>query len=248
MKIKYYEYGKGTEYGEDHRLTDNWNPDKDYGNEYVNVYFNIDTPSYDFRTSFETNEDAKKWHNEVSNVIYSCQIEEGTAMEMDRDKCKSGCLYPHPQQISGTIKKNDVKKVAEAIDHMALSSIRWVDIRQTVYDIPDSQYLEYLYSKQDDIRKLIFKFASTNRTAKYCRKIDVLRRVADHVRLQRLFENDGKNYGSGMTIEYVENIADTMVQEGLLIITVKDNCTYIRSLNKTEQKKYRKTIYLPSDR
>ena len=242
MSIKYHEYGNGPEYGEDHRLADNWNPDKDYGDEYVNVYFNIDTPSYDFRTSFATNEDTQEWHNEVSNVLHACQIEEGIAMEMDRDKSKSGYLYPHPQQISGTIKKNDVKKVAEAIDHMTLSSIRWVDIRQTVYDIPDSQYLEYLDSKHDDIRKLIFKFASTNRTAKYCRSIDVVRRVAEHVRLQRLFENDGKNYGTGMTIEYVQNIADMMVQAGYLLLVEKDNCTYIRSLNKTEQKKYKKTI------
>ena len=34
MNIKYHEYGKGNEYGADHTLTDNWNPDKDYKNEY----------------------------------------------------------------------------------------------------------------------------------------------------------------------------------------------------------------------
>ena len=47
MSIKYHQYGLGYEYGEDHALTNNWNPDEDYGNEYSNVYFNIDTPAYD---------------------------------------------------------------------------------------------------------------------------------------------------------------------------------------------------------
>lgn len=47
MSIKYHQYGLGYEYGEDHALTNNWNPDEDYGNEYSNVYFNIDTPTYD---------------------------------------------------------------------------------------------------------------------------------------------------------------------------------------------------------
>ena len=36
MSIKYHQYGLGNEYGADHMLTDNWNPDMDYGNEYVN--------------------------------------------------------------------------------------------------------------------------------------------------------------------------------------------------------------------
>lgn len=37
--IKYHQNGVGYEYGADHTLTDNWNPDADYGNEYVSVYF-----------------------------------------------------------------------------------------------------------------------------------------------------------------------------------------------------------------
>lgn len=46
MGIKYHQYGCGNDYGDDHYLTDNWNPDYDYGSQYVEVYFNINTPSY----------------------------------------------------------------------------------------------------------------------------------------------------------------------------------------------------------
>ena len=41
MGIKYHQYGCGNDYGDDHYLTDNWNPDYDYGSQYVEVYFNI---------------------------------------------------------------------------------------------------------------------------------------------------------------------------------------------------------------
>ena len=37
MGIKYHQYGCGNDYGYDHYLTDNWNPDDDYGSQYVEV-------------------------------------------------------------------------------------------------------------------------------------------------------------------------------------------------------------------
>lgn len=43
MCIKYHQHGLGSEYGEDHSLTNNWDPTKDYGNEYSNVYFRMET-------------------------------------------------------------------------------------------------------------------------------------------------------------------------------------------------------------
>lgn len=38
MNIKYHQWGTGDEYGANFELTDNWNPNADYGKEYVNVY------------------------------------------------------------------------------------------------------------------------------------------------------------------------------------------------------------------
>ena len=56
------------------------------------------------------------------------------------------------------------------------------------------------------------------------------------VRLNRLGLNDGKNYGSGQTIEYILSVADEMIAEGYLKYFERDGVKYIRSLNKTEQK------------
>lgn len=240
MSIKYHEYGLGYEYGEDHTLTNNWNPDLDYGNEYVNVYFNIDTPTYDYNCSFETVEDGDKWHIEASNLIKSFGIMEGCGFDCEKEK--RAYLHAHPQQISGTILKNDVKKVAEAISKMELSSIRWVDIRETVYIISDEDYEKYLDTRKEDIRKHLFEKAATTRANKYCYAFDVARHIAGIVRLRRLGMNDGQNYGSGQTINYILKVVNEMIEEGYLKSFEKEGSKYIRSLNKTEQKKLKLSI------
>ena len=236
MSIKYHQYGIGNEYGEDHTLTNNWNPNVDYGNEYVRVYFNIDTPTYDCRNCW-TIEEREAWNKETSDLISSFGILEDSGYKVENGKEKCAYLYAHPQQISGVILKNDVKRIAEAISDMKLSSIRWVDLYETVYVISDNEYQEYLDGRKDEIRKALFEKSATTRANKYCAAFDVARNIAGMVRLNRLGLNDGKNYGSGQTIEYILSVADEMIAEGYLKYFEEDGFKYIRSLNKTEQKK-----------
>ena len=237
MSILYHDNMNGVQYGEDHMLTDNWNPDMDYGNEYVRVYFRIDTPSYHYERGFSSTEDRDSWDTEASNLISSFGIMEDSGYKVDNGKEKCAYLYAHPQNISGVILKNDVKRIAEAISNMKLSSIRWVDLYETVYVISDSEYNEYLNRKKDIIRKALFEKSATTRANKYCAAFDVARNIAVMVRLNRLGLNDGKNYGSGQTIEYILSVADEMIAEGYLKYFEEDGFKYIRSLNKTEQKK-----------
>ena len=132
--------------------------------------------------------------------------------------------------------KNDVKRIAESINNMKLSSIRWVDLHETVYVISDNEYNKYLDGRKDIIRKALFEKSATTRANKYCAAFDVARNIAGRVRLNRLGLNDGKNYGSGQTIEYILSVADEMIAEGYLKYFERDGIKYIRSLNKTEQK------------
>lgn len=236
MNIKYHQYGIGNEYGADHTLTNNWNPDLDYGNEYVSVYFNIDTPSYECGCSFKTSEDRDKWNEEASNLIKSFGIMEDSGYHVECNKEKCAYLHAHPQQISGVILKNDVKRVAEAISNMKLSSIRWVNLYETIYVISDSEYEDYLNGRKEEIRKALFEKSATTRTTKYYAAFDVARNIAGTVKLNRLGHNDGKNYGSGQTIDYILKVAEEMIDEGYLKFFEENGCKYIRSLNKTEQR------------
>lgn len=117
MGIKYHQYGCGNDYGDDHYLTDNWNPD---------------------------DETRDEWYAAASKVIASFDILEDSGYNVENSAEKRAYLYPHPQQISGVILKNDVRKVAEAIECMSLSSIRWVDLYDTVYVLSDEAYEGYV--------------------------------------------------------------------------------------------------------
>jgi hypothetical protein len=237
-KIKYHQNGLGWEYGADHTLTDNWNPDLDYGNEYVKVYFRIRTPAFEsMNGSFNSNEDRDKWNTEASNIIKSLGIIEDCGYNLEKSKDKGEYLYAHPQEISGVVLKNNVKKIAETINKMELSSVDWVDLYETYYLISDEEYEKYLDGKKDEIRRLLFKECSTTRTSKYYAAFDVARYIAGVVRLHRVGLNDGANYGSGQTINYILNIAQEMIEEGYLKGYIKNDTRYIRSLNKTEQRK-----------
>ena len=70
----------------------------------------------------------------------------------------------------------------------------------------------------------------------------MVRSIANIVRLNRLGLNDGKNYGSGQTVEYILKVADKMITEGYLKSFERDGVKYIRSLNKTEQKQGKLSI------
>jgi hypothetical protein len=237
-KIKYHQNGIGNEYGADHTLTDNWNPDLDYGNEYVEVYFRIETPSFENMNGFfNSDEDRDKWNTEASNLIKSFGIMEDSGWKVKHDKLQCAYLYTHPQDISGVVRKNDVKKIAEEIDRMELSSIRWVDLYRTVYVISDEEYEKYLDGKRNEIRKLIFERAATKRTNRYYIFLDIAVGVAKSAKLNRLGLSDGDNYSGGQTVDYVANTIKEMIDEGYLKHVEQDGYNYIRSLNKTEQRK-----------
>ena len=240
--IKYHQNGVGCEYGADHTLTDNWNPDADYGNEYVSVYFRIDTPSY-YGCNFSSEDDWQKWHKEASELIKSFGILESCGYDVENSKDKQAHLYAHPQDISGVILKNDVKKVAEAISKMKLSSIRWVDLYETVYVISDEEYEKYLSGRDEEIKKALFDSCHTTRTTKYYNAFAVCRDLAETFRLNRLGLNDGRNYGGGQTIDHIMKIIDEMANTGLLVIARGKNSLKLdRSINKTEQKRLKITL------
>jgi hypothetical protein len=63
--IKYHQNGIGNEYGEDHTLTNNWNPDTGYKNEYVNVHFRIDADYYQYPFNNYTQEQQQTFNDEI---------------------------------------------------------------------------------------------------------------------------------------------------------------------------------------
>lgn len=245
-KIKYHEWGKEpNEYGADHALTDNWNPDANYGNEYVNVYFNVDTIGFScVNGGFDDSVDRNAWLFEAEKIIAEFGYINGTEYDTRQSENKT-YLYPHPQQFSGVIPKNDVKQVSERIAQSKLFKIRWVDIRDTVYAISDEDYEEYLNGKDIQIQEELFKTCGTAKTNMFYNIYDVTHSLANKFRLRRLGLNDGRNGGSGQTLDHIEKVIEEMIERGLLVSCEKNGDKFVRSLNKIEQRqKFKKLLYV----
>ncbi len=119
MSIKYHQNGIGNEYGANHTLTNNWNPECDYGNEYVNVHFRIKTKGFDYPSFCFTEENKKSFEIELIKVFtvlgWKCENEKYNGSCSTWTNGKSH-LYLHPQDFSGEVLKNEVKQIAEALE------------------------------------------------------------------------------------------------------------------------------------
>ena len=241
MSIKYHDNLNRIQYGTNHKLTNNWNPDGEYkDNEYCEVYFRIECPAYmqgKYPCNFDDDKDRVSFRKEVRAILenlgwcfssdYSCEPTKGKSH-----------LYIHPQNISGEILKEEVKQLAEVFENNQTFYLRWVDIYDTVFDITDEEYNTYLETKKDEIINLVLKNSVTKRTNKYFYIYNVAKFVADKIRLIRIGDNDGRNnYGVGYTARYIIEVIDRLVKDGYLIKAEQNNNVYIRTINKTEQKR-----------
>ena len=237
-KIKYHQNGIGWDYDTDGKLTDNWDPSLDYGNEYVMVYFRLDTPSYS-SFSFETNRERMAWYNEASAVLESLGIREDCGYDMERSQEKEAYLYLHPQNINGVVRKNDVRKIAEAFSTMKLSTLRWVDLYNTIYVMSDSEYIAYLDTRKAEIHQKLFAESQTKRVNTYVNAFDAASYIASCIMLHRLGDD---NRTKAITVNYILSEADKMIESSYLKTITNDTGKYIRSLNKTEQKKAKQNL------
>ena len=234
--IKYHEYRKGErDYGDDHKLTNNWNPDLDYGKEYAKVYFNMESEGYSYPSFCFTEEQREKFTDDINRIFSSV----GWKCEEPERKLSGACatwkkgkshLYMHPQHFSGEVLKNDIKQVAETLQTGKVIALRWVDIYETVYDISDKEYWEYLRGTEESIRTDLYSNFGTTRRNKYYRTHDVIHCLIKKHGLKRIgIDNDKIGY------VFIMSVIRHMNDSGL-IATEKD-FELIRSLSKTEKKR-----------
>lgn len=233
MAIKYHQNGTGNEYGVDHQLTNNWNPDEDYGNEYVNVYFRMETKGYEYPSFSFTEEDRKNFDSELEEVFASLgwKCEEGAYGGSCATWYKGKQhLYLHPQDFSGEVLKNEVKQIAEALEKRNTFYLRWVDLYETVYDMTDEEHEIALSQKDEEIRKAILENCKTTRTSKFYYTSDVIRSLSNKYGIKQI----GKEKYSGIVMIHITKVVCELIMEGFLI-SARDN-ELIRTINKTEQK------------
>lgn len=223
--MKYYNAIGNRAYSQREEWVDNGN-----GN-YCNVYFRIDTIGFDCVNGYFNKEDDRKaFYEEATQIISKFGIIESSGFRQNNEY-----LYAHPQNISGIVAKSKIKAVAEAIDNSDTMSIRWVDVYEEYAFISDDDYKEILDSKRAEIIRFITENCRTKRTNLYHSSFSVAVDMQERFKENRI--NDIENINKhGMTYKYIVGVIKWLVENNYLV-TAKDE--YIRSLNKTEQKKNR---------
>lgn len=242
MFIKYHDNTTGIQYGEDHTLTNNWNPILDYGNEYVRVYFRIDTKGYGYPDFSFNEEDRNAFYHDIASTFIPLGWISKNPQPYGCPRWTNGLahLYMHPQELSGEVLKNDVRIIAENLAAgTKVFTLRWVDLYETSYIMTDEEYETRLTAKDPEIRADILNAAKTNRRNQFRYTSEIAWGLADKYRICRPGDDDGRYNGRGKTHTHILGIIRNLIDEGYLIEYKEPDSytTYIRTINKTEQKK-----------
>ncbi len=246
-EIKYHDNNGPKKYETDINgyYANNWDPCGHYADdEYIRVYFRIDCPAYRSGNNFMQFDNANE-HNAFYNEMAETLIPLGWSF----NEIKPGCygtdgkkgkahLYVHPDQVSGTVLKKDVKAIAEALAEQRTFSIRWVDLYETVFDYTDDEYRAYLETRKNDVTTYILSHSKTTRKNLFKRTGDIIMDAALSVRRKRVGLTDGCCIcGDKVETDFISSIVNELVKTGYLVKFERDNDLYIRTINKTEQRK-----------
>ena len=239
--IKYCDCNEGYKYGPDGKQLSNWDPDKNYGTDYVTVHFRMHTIGYYPYDGFKEEYQRQAFYTDISRAFSDL----GWVCKEVANSCKGATwingnesLHMHPQDICGLVQKNHVKRIAEALDRTTGSfRLKWVDLFNTVYDMSDYDYRKYLKSQECKIRNIIFSTASTRNRSIFQFVDDVVPAVVDKVKLDRIIKYSDKDIKKEPTRIYVLELVRMMVEEGYLISRMSGSIEYVRSINKKEQRR-----------
>ena len=239
-KIMFHDNTKGRQYGSDGKLTDNWNPKEKYGeNEYVKVYFRVETPSYyDYEggsLGFKKTDTREAFYKDAAAALG----EAGWTVDGMTDATNGkGHLYIHPQEISGSVLKNDVGKIAGCLLKRETFSLRWVDLYETVYDMTDEEYAEYLSGKEEDVRKQVLAVAVTKRRDLFHLKDEVAESAIGKIKLARIGISDHAGvFRDRIAFDFASSVIEGLAAEGYIVTARgKGDRELVRTINKTEQR------------
>lgn len=254
MSIIYYDKKNeqhGCVFGSTPQEKQYWNPDGEYSdNEYIKVYFRIETPSYykaNFGVGFATDTDRENYGKEIAELFKRMDWMDDTTVFFGTGFIVKGKarLYLHPQDVSGIVLKKDVKAIAEALKDNKYFTIRWVDLYEDVYDMTDERYTAYLETQKDKIKGLLLTTCKTKRRNLFKDCGAVAYNLTDKVRLHRVSDK-GDYYGErAFTANYIISVVDDLIEQGYLVQANRTDIKLIRTINKTEQKE--KKLFITDD-
>ena len=252
MSIKYHDNNGTKKYETDSAgaLADNWDPSIEYpNNEYISVYFRTNCPAYRSGAAwmqFDNEDERTAFYNEVAEALIPLgwSFNELAPGVYGTDGTNGQAhIYIPPDSVSGSVLKNDIEAMAQALSNRKTFSLSWVDLYETVYDYTDNQYKSYLESCIEDIKGYVLRHAKTKRRNLFIRRGSLAMDAGLSVRRKRIGTTDsGVYHGDRMETKVVSSAIDSLIDAGYLIAHNHNGDQYIRTINKTEQRQ--KKLYI----
>lgn len=242
-KIKYHDNTlPGWGYGPDGTLLDNWDPDKDYGeNACCSVYFRIENDGWDCvkqdwkdRVNWSDNGPAcPRFFDQTQAVLRRFNIPEGIGGRSEGFPMEH--LYIHPQNISGTVSKNSVKLIAEALNACDGISVRWVDVYEDVSPMTEEDFRTLLEGKRGEIETALLEQFKTKRRNLYIVPdywSGPVRHISDEYHIPRRCARRAGDDRTGY--DFVFEVFQALVEAGKIVTAETRNGTGYRTAKRDE--------------
>lgn len=184
---------------------------------YKKIYYRIDS-GYEWGKGLE-NDKLDRFTLEMRNLFKNAgwEIEEGKSCSADTVRKGKSSLYVHPMELTGPLDVDLFKEVEDILSKSTTCELYKIDTYGDVMDWTDEEYINYLNSKKEKIKKDILEYVTP-----YKRYIsDIVRDI-----LYKHGKNTLSNYrcvtcSDDIDYVFVEKLIEELVEEKYLKYTDK---------------------------
>jgi hypothetical protein len=182
---------------------------------YRNVHFRLDS-GYEWGKGLDK-ELSEKFHDEINTLFKEA------GWEIKNPKFFSSCpeavkeknrLYLHPMDASGEVQEDLIPEVEKILSKGTTFKFRNTDVYETLLDMSDDEYQQYLESKRSYIEADILALFKTKRKNLFVTNTSaVIQKVKEKYRIQRIQEHIGRS-SCNLEWKYVGEVFEDMVSQG----------------------------------
>lgn len=184
---------------------------------YINTHFRI-YAGYEWGTGWLDSSDQYAFYDEVINLFEDNGfiVREPDFSGACPEAVKPGTsekLYLHPMEFTGPVLESDIPKIERLLKSGETFEFRKTDTYGELYDLTDSEYVDYLESNRDEIEQDIMNDIGNDFV--YYNFFDN-NKVYDKWHLDRTTAHIGKS-SLDVDIQFLANVLQSLVDDGMVI-------------------------------
>lgn len=202
------------------------------------VHIRTNTRSY--QCGWASTQARLDWQSDLATIMGTIGFARDTSWFYPSDGSTSEYLHGHPDDISGVITLPRALTIYQAIEQGDyVISNRNIDVYEVLEDLDQDELERRLAHYEGELKGWMIDRYATTRTYKF-KRVDFVKVLESQPGLSLLGRKSEIGYGASPLLPviqaFVDRVHEDLVKEGWLIIHRKDDTTFYRSANKTEQR------------